>query len=542
MKKAVLVVIAGLLTVAAAKAQINWGAYSHSFPGEVQEKPSAVGLILAIRKENNAFWAIRETSDHFYTLNADSSFRRLRPREMVARTTFDTARAQFFLHGVGPQNAPLYQFRVTEYPGNRVLVPWRGINRFTDSTLIHDSGFPKMAYLGGYRTRLGSMLIMDVRKLEGNQIMATSLIAWESIKPVVTNVYTSDNIDEFLQRLQSPWLPFNQPAGRQSPVLTVSSTNTNLIFLLGSNAFSRNQLQYEVIRNGSVYTPWRNNDYDNSFVWIKEYPPGRYVLKMRFSVQPAHVTEFRFEIEPVWYQTNLFRILVGIFVAALLGAGLFLILLVQQRRKTWQEQAHKTKLQLELKAIYAQLNPHFVFNALSSIQSLVNKQDLKGANNYLSDFARLMRESLNHSHKDEIALQQEIQTLDTYLKLEQLRFNFQYKISVDSTVNGSETSVPALLLQPLVENAVKHGVAVLQENGYITVHVNQSDHTMIITITDNGNGYTERKSSAGLGLRLVRDRIKLLNELKPEQPISLTINTLVPRGTQITLAFTHWFL
>ncbi|RYZ35504.1 MAG: histidine kinase, partial [Sphingobacteriales bacterium] len=161
MKKTIVLIIAGILTVTSVRAQIKWADYSQSFPNEVGKKPSAVGLILAIRKENNAFWEIREKSSHVDTLEKDTVFQRLRPRGFVARTTFDTARAQFFLHGVGPQNARLYQFRVTEYPGNRVLVPWQGINRFTDSTLIHDSGMPVMAYLGGYRTRLGKLLIMD---------------------------------------------------------------------------------------------------------------------------------------------------------------------------------------------------------------------------------------------------------------------------------------------------------------------------------------------------------------------------------------------
>jgi two-component system LytT family sensor kinase len=92
MKKAVLLFIYGILTVASAQAQINWGDYSQSFTNESTAKPSAVGLILAIRKENNAFWEIREKSKHFDLLN-DPSFRRLRPSKIVARTTFDTAYA-----------------------------------------------------------------------------------------------------------------------------------------------------------------------------------------------------------------------------------------------------------------------------------------------------------------------------------------------------------------------------------------------------------------------------------------------------------------
>ena len=541
MKKIRWILIGGLLAVASAQAQINWGDYSQSFPDEVQDNPQAVGLILAIRKENNSFWDIREKSKHTYTLEQDSAFRRVRPKELVARTTFDTAQAHFFLHGVGPKNAPLYQFRVMEYPGNRVLVPWHTVDRFTDSTLIHDSGEPEMAYLGGYRTSLGNMLIMDVRRLPGNRIVATSMIAWESIKPVITNIYTSESLDQFFKKLQSPWIPDNQPVGSLSPGFTVPSTNTNLVFLLKTGRFSKEQIQYELLRDGSVYTPWRNNEYDNNFVWIKDCPPGKYTINIRFSAQPSHIAQYRFNVARAWYQTNRVRSLAGAFVIALLGVCVFLLLLVRQRRKTRHEAATKAKTQLELKAIYAQLNPHFVFNALSSIQGLINKQDIKGANNYLSDFARLMRESLHHSQKDELSLHQEIQTLDTYLKLEQLRFGFQYTITVDTAINAYETSMPVLLLQPLVENAVKHGVSSLQEKGYISLTVHQSGQNMLVTITDNGTGFTEDQSTKGVGLTLTRDRIALLNKLHPESPLTLALASNTPAGTQITLIFMHWF-
>ena len=246
-------------------------------------------------------------------------------------------------------------------------------------------------------------------------------------------------------------------------------------------------------------------------------------------------------MEPAWYQTNLFRILAGIFVAALLGAGLFLLLFIQQRRKTRQEEATKKGLELELKALYAQLNPHFVFNALSSIQGLINRGEIKGANDYLADFARLLRESLHHSHKDQLALHEEMRMLDTYLRLEQLRFGFQYTLRVDPAINAYETTLPVLLLQPLVENAVKHGVATLGEKGAIAVAASRSDHTLIITLTDNGQGFTADAPTSGLGLRLTRDRIALLNKLHTDWQLTLTIRNATPAGTGVTLTFAHWF-
>ncbi|MCE6991968.1 sensor histidine kinase [Dyadobacter sp. CY323] len=538
MKNPVLLMLAFALTFSSASGQINWGDYSQSFPGEIQESPSAVGLILAIRKENNAFWKLKNDIEHFVSLTKDPDFRKSRPSEMVARVTFDTAQAHFFLHGVNERNAREYQFHVTEYPGNRIVVPWGEIHAFTDSTVIQQSGMPLMAYLGGYRTKLGYTLIMDVRKADSKRIVATSMVGWEPVKPVITSIYTSATLDAFFRNLQSTWMPDKQSTGSFSSDFTVPSSNTNLVFKLEDGQFDKKQIQYELIRNERVYTAWRNNDYDNSFVWIKDCPPGDYVIKIRYSAQPHHVTEYRFNVEPLWYQTSLFRISAGILVAMLLGLSL---LLIRQRRKARQEQIDKTRIQLELQVVYAQLNPHFIFNALSSIQALINKQDIQGANNYLSDFARLTRNSLLHSQKNEIALQEEIQTLDTYLRLEKLRFGFEYTIAVDPEMNIFETAIPALLLQPLVENAVKHGVGSLGEMGRIGLEFSRSGDAMVVILTDNGKGFGEQKPSQGLGLKLTRDRIALLNQLHQEWRITLEISDVIPAGARITLTFNQWF-
>jgi len=537
MRNKILVFLVGIFLLSSAQAQINWGEYSHSSLKNTEE-PLSVGLIVAVRKENNSFWEIRERSKHFETLQKDQNFLRLRPKEMIARTVFDTARAQFFLQSVDSENGDAYQFRVTEYPSNKALVPWKSIHSFTDSALIRNSGIPQMAYLGGYRTKLGSMLIIDVRKVNCERIIATAMVAWEAIKPEIMSIYTSETLDAFFQQLQAPWLPDKQSASNFPLRFTMPSSNTNLVFALQDGVFNRKQIQYMLIRNGQTHTDWRENTYDNSFIWLKDYPPGNYTIKIRYSVQPQHITEYQFQVDAVWYETKYFRLLAGLLSVTFI---ILLALFIRQRRKLKQGKIDKSRLQLELKAIYSQLNPHFVFNALSSIQALINKLDIRGANAYLSDFARLTRDSLVYSQKDEISLHEEIQTLDTYLKLEKLRFGFNYKISISPDLNGYETNVPALLLQPLVENAVKHGISSKVESGSIELSVNRSGFAMIVDLTDNGPGMGEGKSVSGLGLKLTRDRIKLLNQIHPQRPITMDFRHANPAGVHITLTFNQWF-
>lgn len=532
-----------LLVSRTAFGQIDWEAYSQSFPRGATQDPKTVALVLAIPKNNNSFWTLDASSPHFFALVKDTAFQRIRSDNLLARTTFDTARAQFFLHGVNPENANNYQFRVVEYPTNRILVPWQRIDRFTDSVFIKRSGLPRMAYLGGYKAPLGHSLIVDVRKIDADRMIGTSLVTWVPIKPVIANIYTSDNLDAFLRKLQYPWAKELDQSRVSPPAvpLTLPFSNTNLILLLAATIYQKDQVQYELVRNGQVMTPWRNNEYDNSFIWLKGYEPGTYQLNIRYAVQPQHITKFHFEVEPAWYQSTGFKIMIGVFLATCLGAFLFLMLYIQQKQKSRQELANKMKLQLELKAIYAQLNPHFVFNALSSIQGLINKQDIQGANNYLSDFARLMRESLTNSNREDVPLQEEIQGLATYLKLEQLRFGFTYQITLDESINRYETSIPALLLQPLVENAVKHGVSALGEAGLVEVRFDKTGDSMVVRIIDNGKGLLVGASTGGFGIKLTRDRINLLNELNREQPIYFDLASRLPAGTEIILRFNHWF-
>lgn len=555
MKKTLWVLITFIFFSQLTHAQINWGDYSQSYLTDSIEKSSAVGIITTIRSANNSFWENNGGHDQFFAaLNKDASFKKIRPKEMVYRATFDTAAVHFFLRGVNQYNAKDFEFRVIEY-GGKIITPWTTVAQFTNQSVIKSSGFPQMGYLGKYKTALRKMLIVDIRKKGSENIIATSVVGWKAIKPVLVDIYTSSELNSFLNRLNRPWAvresdkwkkkyPASQldPATGMPKKLTLSSNDNNLIFYLKANIYKREQLEYELIKKKKTSIPWKINDFDNSFIWLNNLPPGDYTLKIRYSAQPDHIIEYQFAIEPLWYESDFFGFVLGILTAALIGILIFSVMIKRQKQKTKDELAKKNKAELELKAIYSQLNPHFVFNALSSIQGLINKQDIEGANSYLTDFARLMRESLNNSHKTEISLNEEQLMLTHYLNLEKLRFGFQYHIDIDKAINIYETNVPSLLLQPLVENAVKHGVSALQENGIVGIDISKDGHTMIISISDNGQGFKSHHKIDGFGLKLTQDRIKLLNELNKGQNILFEIVENYISGTSIRLTFKNWFL
>lgn len=558
MKKIFLLIIITIALAKPASAQINWGLYSQSYPNGLTDKPQNIGILSAIKEINNAFWGDGSSVVLTESLKKDTAFINKRPAGFVAITTYDTAKAQFFIHGVNKTNSSSYQFRVMIENGT-TIVPWQNIARYTDYILQATSGMPQMAYLGGYSAGLGDRLIVDVRLKNSGKIIATAVVKWQPVKPVISQIYLPDELNFFLKRLAHPWTyrqdeaeigkwKKNYPADQIARFtylpkkLIVKPTENNLVFYLNNDLYDKEQLEYELVKNDNTITPWKYNDFDNNFIWLKSLAPGQYLLKMRYTAQRAHVTTYPFEVETPWYQSTWFKIVAGILMAAFGGLILSLLVYFKKKKEAQQELAKKTKLQLELKSIYAQLNPHFIFNALSSIQGLINKQDIQRANNYLSDFARLMRDSLNNSNKDQTSLDKEILTLETYLKLEQLRFGFAYLVNIDKSINIYETEIPSLLLQPLVENAIKHGVSALQDKGEVAINFTRRANDMIVNVRDNGSGFLGNTNATGFGLKLTQDRIKLLNEFAKHQSITFEVKKNAPTGADIELTFNNWFL
>ena len=311
---------------------------------------------------------------------------------------------------------------------------------------------------------------------------------------------------------------------------------TNLIFYLDASIYWKGALEYSLIKNGKVIDDWKPNDYDNDFVWLRNLSNGSYELKMRYKMQRPNVSTFPFKIKPFWYQTNAF--LAACIISGFLIMALIIFFIVNRRRLAVQK-AKTEKLQLEQRAVRAQLNPHFVFNALSSIQSLMNQKKLDEANYYFTEFSSLLRDSMRYNEKEMLPLLIELQTTETYIKLEQLRFAFSYQIKVAPGIDTSAVEVPSLLLQPIIENAIKHGISKLRKEGEITVSVISKGKDMMITILDNGNGFSPTQQATGFGLKLTTERLKLINQDLAEQRIEMHISN-AGDGTSVLFTFKNW--
>ena len=261
--------------------------------------------------------------------------------------------------------------------------------------------------------------------------------------------------------------------------------------------------------------------------------PGEYTFHVKASAPGSKIFKedlIRFEIPPPWYRTWWFYC-----IQTLIVLGILLSLYKYRLHTiTKKNKLDKRIAQLELKALKAQLNPHFIFNSLNSIKRLIQKNENKVAIEYLLLFSSMIRNVLDLSDKKSVTLREELEFSEKYLKMEKLRFkkNFEYEIYFDDGYFLDDYNLPAMILQPHLENAIWHGIMPLEDrNGKVLVNVFETDDYVIIRIEDNGIG---RKASYEInakmktnihtskGQSLSIDRLKL-SSLSREQEITTEI-------------------
>ncbi len=546
-----------------AHGQVDLKNYSTSFTGDVGSKgPMIIVATLDQGLYTDRF--VEEEDTLFAGFASPIPMPDVESNDTMYVSQVDSSEAHFFVTDIFRNNAKEFEFRIIENK-NKEIVSWHDITQFAaDSIQINDFK-TGMAYLGAYKTTLGNSLLVEIRKKGSSKILQRIGVMWQQTKPRLLNIYTATDFNDFLIKLKKEW-HWKNKLSKQERVkwaalyppneidsntwlpkkLILESKEDNIIFFLDADVFQKTALEYRVLRFGDVYLDWRINDFDNNFIWLKYLEHGEYKLEVRYAIQRHNVMVYRFKIKPKWYQSGRFQAILGGLSTIFLGFFILLYFFIRQKIKRKREKKEREKLESELKAIRSQLNPHFVFNALSSIQGLMNKNDLTQANYYLTEFSTLLRESLMSNDKEFVPFNTELKTLETYMKLEQLRFPFQYSINIDANLDKNAIELPYLLLQPLVENAIKHGVSNLYEKGLISIFMTQKNKDLAITIKDNGKGFNTEgvenliEKGSGYGLKLTKNRVRLLTESNPMQSVHLFIKSDEINGTTTELIFKNW--
>jgi ligand-binding sensor domain-containing protein len=309
------------------------------------------------------------------------------------------------------------------------------------------------------------------------------------------------------------------PTGEKLMYLQPGENRFSLDFsVLNYNVTDNNQFYY---RLDGVMKNWQQNA--DGHLAFNGLSPGRYNLHVKgsnkYGALPGREDMVTIIVKPLWWQTILFRIVcaaTAIFIA---------IFLVRRRISNIRRQAnHKQKLaEMEMMALRTQMNPHFIFNSLNSIENFIMQNEKRLASDYLNKFARLMRMILEYSREDVVTISKDLEALQLYIDLEQLRFNnkFCFKSCVDKELLNNDYRVPPLLIQPFVENAIMHGLANSDKPDlYLRVDIKLVGEYILYIIEDNGVGRKEaawhkaqnRPGHKSLGMKITLDRIALFNQ------------------------------
>ncbi|MDN3655525.1 histidine kinase [Ferruginibacter paludis] len=392
-----------------------------------------------------------------------------------------------------------------------------------------------------------NLTINQLIKYKDNIVAATS-----------SGLYFINEPDKFLDKVL-PVIPFYITS------VSTSSTDTSAVNAI-SLPYSKNRLLikysavsfnvadeisylYRLDNSDSTWSATTNNE-----LLIDNLKPGTYNFQIKavalHQKRSSEIITLKITIEKPWWQNNWLRLILAILLPLLVY-----IYFRKRIEKIRREEKRKTTLygrihELEQAAFRSQMNPHFIFNCLTSIQQLILKGNKMEASEYLVKFSRLIRKTMDLSLVPFITINGEIEYLTEYLMLEQLRMpgQFTYKLTVANIDEPDKMQIPNMMLQPLIENSIRHGIKPLENRkGMLTVHFELNHEFVKCTVTDNGVGrdnindfknnlYAEHKSH---GLDIIKKRLSVIteiNQLEMEFEIKdLHLDNGLSAGTQVII-------
>jgi ligand-binding sensor domain-containing protein len=338
-----------------------------------------------------------------------------------------------------------------------------------------------------------------------------------------------------------------------SAIMVIPHARNNIRFdFVGISYRSAGDIRYRYRLLG-LDSNW--NETRETFLSYPTLPSGDYELQLqainKFDVHSQVITA-RFTIEPLLWEKTWFRILAGVVFLGMTGLLVWFIVYRIRKREQEKTSINKRIGDLEQLARKAQMNPHFVFNSLNSIQQYVMDSDLAGANKFISGFSRLIRQTLDFSARSEINLEEELDYLTNYLELEKTRLEgtFSWQVIISDTINPAEYYLPPMILQPFVENSIRHGLRYRKDNkGKVVIYIKKQGNFLVCILEDNGIGRKaaqQFKSRSHIeyqskGMSLTAERIALWNKDNPNE-ITMHIDDLMDEhqnalGTRVTITF-----
>lgn len=383
--------------------------------------------------------------------------------------------------------------------------------------------------------------------------------------------------DVFVDRLNNCWLTtIGNGIYKYTPLIPKTTKRLNIYFenievdhktvdSISINNYSRTlqlqphqnsiSLSYKTVdinNSSKLEYRWKLNDDQSpwstrSSIDFAHLSSGNYIFQVQSrnkTLQESSYIQFLFFIDTPIYKKNWFiysAIGVSISIAIIIIFLVFRSIRKKNAKKVKQLQLENHLLSLEQKALQLQMNPHFIFNVLNGIKALGSQQKSEEMNDTINNFAGLLRGVLHNSRKEEISLQQEIETLQKYVLLEQQMSANDFEFIIDTsgiTIDLDEILIPPMIIQPFIENAIKHGISHLKAKGLVTLLFKVKSNFIHCAIIDNGIGYKHSKKEPArtnhqsVALKVTKERIE---SISGEQSfyISEIIENKEVKGTKV---------
>ena len=321
------------------------------------------------------------------------------------------------------------------------------------------------------------------------------------------------------------------------------------------------KLQFDLIKpmgNGDVtyncrieedQMPWTEIEGSNELIFPKLTPGRHYTLTIiakdkQWQSNPIQVVLY---IVPEWWENDVINKLLWVGVLLAMAGSIYIIVVITMRIVSRNNQQRNARLELELRSVYSQINPHFIFNSLTAAMYLIKTGRLNDAYDHIHKFSHLLRSYIKSSRNRLINLNEEIKNLTTYIELQQARFKdkFDYRIIIAPQLN-TNISIPSLLLQPIVENAISHGLLHKKSKGTLTMEFREKeDHVLECLIDDDGIGREKAKDirfesseikEESYGSELIKDLIQVFNKYEAMKiEIEYIDKTAPATGTTVLL-------
>ncbi|XZF14124.1 histidine kinase [Chitinophagaceae bacterium MMS25-I14] len=372
-------------------------------------------------------------------------------------------------------------------------------------------------------------------------------------------MYIIDNPEKFLDKYPQP-IPLyisniNYYKGDTINLdkIKIPFNNSRVVIQISAVCFNSAEDVKYYYRINKAETAWRS--ITGNELLLEKLPPGDYMVEIMAAIPNqgrfSEIKHLEIIIEKPWWQNNWLRL-----GAVLLCSTIIVIIYKKRIRKIKKSEEQKTALnaklaELKQTSLRAQMNPHFIFNCLTSIQQLIVTGNAEDANDYLVRFSRLIRKTLELSAFSFISIADEKEYLTEYIILEQLRLpgQFDYEFLIDPSIDERRTEIPNMMLQPIIENSIRHGIKHLEtRKGRITVALQKNGDFICCIITDNGIGrnpydkkdFTEHRS---YGMKIVYERLENIEELKNIKDSLIEIKDLKDNngitGTEVTFKFPY---